>query len=102
MKPDRILLAELRGAEAYDYLQVLSSGHGGSITSVHAGSCSLALKRLSSMAGNNPSAKNISSEQLNQDFRDVIDIVVHIEAHSGVRKFSDVYFKGAIDENKVT
>ena len=37
-----------------------------------------------------------------QDFRDVIDIVVHIEAHSGVRKFSDVYFKGAIDENKVT
>jgi type IV secretion system protein VirB11 len=54
------------------------------------------------MAGNNPSAKNISSEQLNQDFRDVIDIVVHIEAHSGVRKFSDVYFKGAIDENKVT
>lgn len=102
MKPDRILLAELRGAEAYDYLQVLSSGHGGSITSVHAGSCSLALKRLSSMAGNNPSAKNISSEQLNQDFRDVIDIIVHIEAHSGVRKFSDVYFKGAINENKVT
>ena len=102
MKPDRILLAELRGAEAYDYLQVLSSGHGGSITSVHAGSCSLALKRLSSMASNNPAAKNISSEQLNQDFKDVIDIIVHIEAHGGKRKFSDVYFKGATNEDKKT
>lgn len=37
MKPDRILLAELRGAEAYEYLNILNSGHGGSITSIHAG-----------------------------------------------------------------
>lgn len=95
MKPDRILLAELRGGEAYDYLSVLNSGHGGSITSVHAGSVSKVFKRLTDMAGKNPSTKNISSKQMKKDFKDVIDIVVHIEAHNGIRKFSDVFYKGA-------
>ncbi|MGC8107764.1 ATPase, T2SS/T4P/T4SS family, partial [Salmonella enterica] len=37
MKPDRIFLAELRGAETFDFINVCASGHGGSITSIHAG-----------------------------------------------------------------
>ena len=39
MKPDRILLAELRGGETFDFLNVCLSGHGGTITSCHAGTC---------------------------------------------------------------
>ena len=42
MKPDRILLAELRSEEAFDYLRNVNSGHPGSITSVHATSAELA------------------------------------------------------------
>jgi type IV secretion system protein VirB11 len=39
MRPDRVLLAELRGAEAYDFLKLLTTGHAGSITSYHASEC---------------------------------------------------------------
>ena len=46
MRPDRILLAELRGEEAYYYLRNVNSGHPGSITSVHASSASLAFEQL--------------------------------------------------------
>ena len=46
MRPDRILLAELRAEEAFDYLRNVNSGHPGSITSVHASSAALAFERL--------------------------------------------------------
>ena len=46
MKPDRILLAELRAEEAFDYLRNVNSGHPGSITSVHAASAELAFEQL--------------------------------------------------------
>ena len=57
MKPDRILLAELRGGETFDFLNVCLSGHGGTITSCHAGTCKgvfdyLALKVMQSPIGN--------------------------------------------------
>lgn len=56
MKPDRILLAELRGGETFDFLNVCLSGHGGTITSCHAGTCKgvfdyLALKVMQSPIG---------------------------------------------------
>lgn len=53
MKPDRILLAELRGNEAFDFI----SGHRGSITSCHAGSCKLAFERLALMMLQNPQGR---------------------------------------------
>ena len=46
MRPDRILLAELRAEEAFDYLRNVNSGHPGSITSVHASSAELAFEQL--------------------------------------------------------
>ena len=46
MRPDRILLAELRGDEAFDYLRNVNSGHPGSVTSIHAASCDLAFEQL--------------------------------------------------------
>lgn len=78
MKPDRILLAELRGGETFDFLNVCFSGHGGSITSCHSGSCYevfeyLALKVLQSDAG-----KTLSYEVVKKLLGLVIDVVVHI------------------------
>jgi type IV secretion system protein VirB11 len=99
MKPDRILLAELRGGETYDYLNILNSGHGGSITSLHAGSVKETFKRLSLMVLQNPQGQKVPYDVIEKNFKDVIDIVVHIEAHGGKRTFSDVYCKGAKDEN---
>jgi len=94
MKPDRILLAELRGAETYDFLNVLSSGHGGSITSLHAGSTDEAFARLAMMSLQNPQAQCIPYKDLVETIRGVIDVVVHISAHHGKRRIDEIYFKG--------
>lgn len=96
MKPDRILLAELRGAETYDFINVLSSGHGGSLTSCHAGSSEDAFKRLSMMILQNPQGQCIPYEIINAMLRDLIDIIVHIYAHHGKRRISEIYFKEAL------
>ena len=107
MTPRRILLAELRGGEAYDYLDILSSGHGGSMTSIHAGTVESAFNRLSRMARKNPFASNESAEDIKEEFKDVIDVIINIKEHKGKRWIKDIYLKdhyyknkGAIDENK--
>lgn len=99
MKPDRILLAELRGAETYDFMNVLSSGHGGSLTSCHAGSSKDCFKRLAMMMLQNPQGQKIPYEQILAMLHDLIDVIIHIYAHNGKRRISEVYFKVANDLN---
>lgn len=96
MKPDRILLAELRGAETYDFINVLSSGHGGSITSCHAGSSADCFKRLAMMILQNPQGQCVPFEIIQKMLMDLIDIIVHIHAHHGKRRISEIYFKEAL------
>lgn len=93
MKPDRILLAELRGGETYDFLNVLTSGHGGSITSCHAGSSADCFKRLGMMILQNSQGQNIPYEIIQKMLFDVIDVIVHLYAHAGKRHISEIYFK---------
>lgn len=99
MKPDRILLAELRGAETYDFMNVLSSGHGGSLTSCHAGNSKDCFKRLAMMILQNPQGQKIPYEQIIAMLHDLIDVIIHIYAHNGKRRISEVYFKVANDLN---
>lgn len=100
MKPDRILLAELRGGETYDFINVLSSGHGGSITSCHAGSSEDCFKRLSMMMLQNPQGQKIPFEIIQKILFDLIDIIIHIYAHNGQRRIGEMYFKEAMQTNK--
>jgi len=51
MRPDRIVVGECRGAEAFDMLQAMNTGHDGSLTTVHANSCRDAVSRLEMMIG---------------------------------------------------
>ena len=60
MKPDRILLAELRAEEAFDYLRNVNSGHPGSITSIHAGSCELAFEQLVLLVKQSPGGRELA------------------------------------------
>ena len=57
-RPDRIILGELRGGEAYDLIQAANTGHGGSLATIHAGSSQAALTRLASLIGQSSDAKN--------------------------------------------
>lgn len=79
MRPDRILLAEIRGSEAAEFLAAASSGHAGSITSVHAGSCDLALDRMAQMIGQTRMGAGTPRATIEQDLAAVVDIVVHMD-----------------------
>lgn len=79
MKPDRILLAELRGAEAFDFVDICESGHGGVITSMHAGSAAQAFDRLVKMVLKNSEGQHLPHNVIRNMLYSVIDIVVHFE-----------------------
>jgi type IV secretion system protein VirB11 len=80
MKPDRVLLAELRGAEAFDFLKLLTTGHSGSITSYHAESCALAMERYVFMAKEHEQAAIYDADALKRLVALTIDVVVHVVA----------------------
>jgi type IV secretion system protein VirB11 len=78
MKPDRVLLAELRGAEAFDYLKLLTTGHSGSISSFHAESCALAQERYVLMCKEHPQAAAYEADALRFLVSLTLDVIVHI------------------------
>lgn len=77
-RPDRVLLAELRGSEAYDFLDLLTTGHSGSITSFHAESCALAYERYAMMAKKHPDAAVFELKDLRRLVELTIDVIVHV------------------------
>lgn len=82
MKPDRVLLAELRGSEAFDFLKLLTTGHSGSITSFHAESCALAYERYVFMCKEHPDASVYDSAALKRLVSLTVDIIMHVVARN--------------------
>ena len=76
MKPDRILLAELRAEEAFDYLRNVNSGHPGSITSVHATSAELAFEQLVLLVKQNPGGRELARSDIKSLLYLLIDVVI--------------------------
>ena len=76
MKPSRILLAEVRGGETYDFLNVISSGHNGSMTSCHAGSVNSAIDRLVMMSMQNTQAQVLGKDMLLDIVSNTIDYII--------------------------
>ena len=96
MKPTRILLAELRGGETFDFLNVAASGHGGSITSCHAGSTELTFERLALMVLQNRQGRTLPYEVIRRLLLLVVDVVVHIhnDVDGGLgRHITEVWFE---------
>ena len=77
MRPDRIVIGEVRGAEALDMLQALNSGHDGSMTTVHANSAADALRRIETLALMADVA--LPHVAVRQQAASAIDNVVHLE-----------------------
>lgn len=79
MKPDRVLLAELRGGEAFDFLKLLTTGHSGSLSSFHAESCALAVERYALMCKEHEQTAIYDAEALKRLVRLTIDVIIHIK-----------------------
>ena len=85
MRPDRIILGEVRGEEALDMLQAMNTGHDGSLTTVHANTPRDALARIETMVsmGNT----QIREKAMRQQIASAIDVVIHLSRLSdGKRK----------------
>jgi len=75
MRPDRIVVGEVRGAEALDMLSAMSSGHDGSLSTVHAGSPEEALRRVETLAL--MAGLGLPHEAVRDQVASALDLVVH-------------------------
>ncbi|WP_269714863.1 P-type DNA transfer ATPase VirB11 [Caulobacter sp. NIBR2454] len=91
MRPDRILLAELRGGEAFSYVRSVNSGHPGSITTLHADSPRLAFEQLALMIKLNEAGRGLSGQDVRGLLRAMVDIVVQLKRDSGGFRMSEVW-----------
>lgn len=93
MNPDRILLAEIRGREAWDALKIIGSGHEGLITSLHAGSAKECIEGIIDRCYEHPDCHNIPFDVLLRKVLNSVDIIVSIDIHGDIRRMGDIYFK---------
>lgn len=87
-RPDRILLGEVRGQEAFDLLQLLNTGHAGTISTIHANSAREGLSRFTSCVLQ--SGVEIPFRAVKSSIADSLNVVVHLERRPGRRTISDV------------
>ncbi len=92
MRPDRILLAELRAEEAFDYLRNVNSGHPGSITSVHAGSCELAFEQLGLLIKQSAGGREIARADIQQLLHRLIDVVIQFGVTNHQRYIKEIWY----------
>jgi pilus assembly protein CpaF len=89
MRPDRIIVGEVRGEEALDMLQAMNTGHDGSLTTVHANSPRDALSRLETMVA--MAGLDIPDSAIRRQIASAIDVVVQVTRLSdGTRKVTSV------------
>src|SRR4051794_16347545 len=89
MRPDRIVVGEVRGAEALDMLQALNTGHEGSLTTVHANSCEDALRRVETLAL--MAGVGLPHEAVREQVASALQLVVHqARGADGVRRVESV------------
>jgi len=85
MRPDRIIVGEVRGAEAIDMLQAMNTGHDGSLTTLHANTPRDALHRLETMVA--MASLNLPEKGIRAQIASAIDVIVHVQRMSdGTRK----------------
>lgn len=97
MRPDRLLLGEIRGAEAFDFLHAINTGHPGSIATLHANSPQGALKRLGMMVLQANTRMTLT--EIDTYVRRTVDVIVQV-ARTGVDAFGvrEVYYADALDD----
>jgi pilus assembly protein CpaF len=87
-RPDRILLGEIRGGEAFDLLQLLNTGHSGTLSTIHANSARQGLARFTSCVLQ--SGVDLPYLAIKTNIADSLNVVVHIERRPGRRYVSEI------------
>ena len=89
MRPDRIIIGEVRGAEAFDMLQAMNTGHDGSMSTIHANNTRDALSRIENMV--QMGSLGLSSQAIRNQIVSSVDLIVQVERHrDGGRRITQV------------
>ncbi|GGA21593.1 MULTISPECIES: ATPase, T2SS/T4P/T4SS family [Salipiger] len=92
MRPDRIILGELRGFEALTFLEAINTGHGGSFTTIHADTALKAIDRLAMMVLG--TGLNMSFEEVRRYCAHSIDVVIQLGREDGRRGVAEIFLPG--------
>lgn len=93
LRPDRIIVGELRGVEAFSFLRAINTGHPGSISTLHADTPKMALEQLKLMVMQ--AGLGMPPDQIKEYILNVVDVVVQLKRGEKGRRFvSEIYFKG--------
>jgi pilus assembly protein CpaF len=101
MRPDRIIVGEVRGQEAFDMLQAMNTGHDGSLTTIHANSPRDALMRLESMVA--MASFEIPLDFIRKYVSSAIDVLIHLQRLTdGTRKMISLQELTGMEGNVIT
>jgi pilus assembly protein CpaF len=89
LRPDRIIVGEVRGPEALDMIQALSTGHAGSMSTIHANGPAEALDRLAMLASMAP--ERVPESALARQIASAVDVVVFVARHGSNRRIDSVH-----------
>ncbi len=92
MRPDRILLQELRDGTAFFYLRNVNSGHPGSITTIHADSAELAFEQLTLLVKESEGGADLARDDIRALLKMLVDVVVQMKKVGGEFRVTEIYY----------
>ena len=92
MRPDRILLQELRDGTAFFYLRNVNSGHPGSITTIHADSAELAFEQLTLLVKESEGGSDLARDDIRALLKMLVDVVVQMKKADGEFRVTEIYY----------
>jgi len=95
MRPDRILLQELRDGSAFFYLRNVNSGHPGSITTIHADSAELAFEQLTLLVKESEGGADLTRDDIRSLLKILVDVVVQMKKIDGEFRMTEIYYDPA-------
>ncbi len=101
MRPDRIIMGECRGEEAFDMMQAMNTGHAGSMSTIHANSARDALARIENMML--MASGNLPTRAIRGQVASALDMIVHTERmRDGVRRVTEIAEVAGMEEDVIT
>lgn len=91
LRPDRLLLSELRGKEAFSFLRAVNTGHSGSITTLHADTPKGAYEQLVLMV--TQAGLGLKREEILEYIHSVVEVVIQLKRIDGKRQITEIYFE---------
>lgn len=94
MRPDRIILGELRGHEAFTFLRAVNTGHPGSMTTIHADTPRRAIEQLALLVLQ--AGSKLTRDDVRHYVRESVDVFVQLERRAGLRRVSEIMLRADI------